>query len=65
MKRTKASLLALCALAGGAMVASAASGDKGFTYNLNVTFTNPVTIVDVSGVPQVNTNFDFTAGNRR
>ena len=44
------------------MVASAAKGDKGFTYDLDVTFTNPVTIVDVSGVPTVNTNFSLKAG---
>src|SRR5689334_20813370 len=63
MKKVKVSLLALCALAGGALVASAAKGDKGFTYNLDVTFTNPVTILDISGVPQVNTNFSLLAGN--
>ena len=63
MKKVKVSLLALCALAGGALVASAAKGDKGFTYDLDVTFTNPVTILDISGVPQVNTNFSLTAGN--
>ena len=64
MKKVKVSLLALCALAGGVLVASAAKGDKGFTYDLNVTFTNPVTIVDISGVPQVNTNFSLTAGEQ-
>ena len=64
MKKVKVSLLALCALAGGALVASAAKGDKGFTYDLNVTFTNPVTIVDISGVPQINTNFSLTAGEQ-
>jgi hypothetical protein len=64
MKKVKVSLLALCAFAGGALVASAAKGDKGFTYDLNVTFTNPVTILDISGVPQVNTNFSLNAGNQ-
>ena len=54
MKRNIVSTLALCALAGSAFVASAASTkapDRGDHYDLNVSFTNPPVFTSVSGLP--------------
>jgi len=53
MKRTIVSTLALCALAGSAFVASAATKtpDRGDHYDLNVVFTNPPVLTSVGGLP--------------
>src|SRR6185436_12770880 len=60
-------IVSLLTLAGGAMVASAAatkSPDLGYVYNLNATFTNNVPVLlDVAGVPTIDTNFTLFPGN--
>src|SRR4051794_18489101 len=63
MKRIKISSLTFCALAGSALLASAAATkvpDHGTNYIMNAQFTNhPPLLLDVSGVP-VSTNLQFT-----